>query len=150
MNEWPLTRIPARNTTLPHPDADLSGNACIEQDDFLSAEQTYYKRTHSRPHFWRGRRNRTVSQGFLNPQHEAIRSMMSLSLDFSNVHANEIDHDATPKPTSPTTTSSARLSKDHGSIMSGKDRHDETPPSSPEPSEPSSRRKSLFHKLRRR
>jgi hypothetical protein len=102
-----------------------------------------YKR--SRRHFL-SRRKRTVSHGFLGPHTEIVQSMMSLSLDLSNLDSHD---EETPKASSPTTMSSARLSKDHDSVSSMKDKLEDTPPSSPEPSE-SLRRKSLFSKLRRR
>jgi hypothetical protein len=137
-----------RNTTLPHPDADLSPTACISQEENMSMERVFKR---SRRGF-RGRNKRTVSHGFLSPHTEAIQTALSLSLmntAFMEQHEDAIIDD-TPKAGSPTTVSSARFSKDgQSSAASFKDKSDYTPPSSPEPSEPS-RRKSLFHKLRRR
>ncbi|KAI9172409.1 hypothetical protein HJFPF1_01911 [Paramyrothecium foliicola] len=137
----------ARNTTLPHPDADLSPDACISQEHDVSTERAF-KRSR-RP--FRSRRKRTVSHGFLGPHTEAIQSMMSLSLmEPSVLDSQEVIEEETPKASSPTTTSSARFSKDgQDSAASFRARSDYTPPSSPEPSE-QSRRKGFFNKLRRR
>lgn len=57
-----LTEIPGRNTTLPHPEADTSPNACISQEDIaVSRALTRHRRSFLAKH------KRTVSHGLLTP-----------------------------------------------------------------------------------
>lgn len=131
-----------RNTTLPHPDADLSPNATISQDD-ISAERNIRRTRRS----FLQKHRRTVSHGFISPHTEAIQSILTLSmLDVSGTESDA------PKPISPTTTSTARFSNHgNGSMGSIKEKPEETPPSSPELSLPDSpRRKSVFGRWRRK
>ncbi|CAM1500655.1 Fc.00g098170.m01.CDS01 [Cosmosporella sp. VM-42] len=119
-----------RNTTLPHPDADLSPNACICQEDI---DPDRALRRHRRS-FLRKNNKHTLQHGKITPQSEALYSVLSL---VSTDHESE-----TPKARSPS-LSSVRLSKDGtDSIVSRRD--DETPPTSPDV--PSHRSKKGFLK----
>ena len=55
-----------RNTTLPHPDADLSPNATISQDDLELTNSL--KRTRRS---FLAKHKRTISHGYISPQMEA-------------------------------------------------------------------------------
>ncbi|KAF4461243.1 hypothetical protein FALBO_11955 [Fusarium albosuccineum] len=118
-----------RNTTLPHPDADLSPNACISQED-IDPDRAMVR---TRRSFLRKKR-RTLNHGRITPQSEALYSVLSL------VHSDNGDNDSI-KHTNPSMSSirpsmsSIRLSKDEtDSLVSRNTRRDEdeTPPTSPD------------------
>ncbi|KAK7419903.1 hypothetical protein QQX98_003090 [Neonectria punicea] len=123
-----------RNTTLPHPDADLSPNACISQED-ISPERALSR---SRRSFLRKKRL-TTNHGRITPQSEALYSVLSL------VNTDVTDSESI-KAISPS-MSSVRFSKDEtDSIVS--QREEETPPTSPDiPSHRS--KKGLLRRLRK-
>jgi hypothetical protein len=129
-----------RNTTLPHPDADLSPNASISQDDI--AVDTVVK--HRRRPF--NRHRRTVSHGYISPTTEAIQSTLALSMldtsagNYSNYNPSERTNE---RPNTPSTWS-ARLSKDALDSANGSNPDKDTPPSSPEASTPSGGRGKRF------
>ncbi|KAH7149590.1 hypothetical protein B0J13DRAFT_309575 [Dactylonectria estremocensis] len=124
-----------RNTTLPHPDADLSPNACISQED-ISPERALSR---SRRSFLRKKR-RTVNHGRISPQSEALYSVLSL------VNTDVTDSEST-RLVSPS-MSSVRFSKDGAeSIVSRRD--DETPPTSPDVPSHRSKRGGLLRKWRK-
>jgi hypothetical protein len=110
-----------RNTTLPHPDADLSPNACISEAD-INPEKALSR---ARRSFLKNRKHRhTLQHGKITPQQEAMYSMSSL------VSSDVGTSDTTPKAAVPS-LSSVRVSKDDtDSIIS--QREDETPPTSPD------------------
>ncbi|KZZ91053.1 hypothetical protein AAL_06794 [Moelleriella libera RCEF 2490] len=114
------------NTTLPHPEADLSPNATLSYED-VSAERILKRHRLS---FLR-KNKRTVSHGTIDPQAEAFNSIVSLSM---------FDVDAAQKSqqrTGDASSSSLRLSKDGvDSVHSGSKKYDdETPPTSPDVAE---------------
>ncbi|OAQ70634.1 hypothetical protein VFPPC_13387 [Pochonia chlamydosporia 170] len=126
------------NTTLPHPDADLSPNAMlsyedVSQDRMIKRHRLSFLKKHKR----------TVSHGVIKPETEAFNSMLSLSmLDFDGKHGHQLRS---------VSTTSLRLSKDGGeSIRSSSKREgdDDTPPTSPDV--PEHRRKpGLFGRFKR-
>ncbi|KAF7563033.1 hypothetical protein G7046_g1081 [Stylonectria norvegica] len=108
-----------RNTTLPHPDADLSPNACLCEEDInpdrcLTRTHRSFLRKHSHRH--------VLQHGKITPQAEALYSVVSLV-------NNTTDAD-TQKPPSPSIVSS-RLSKDGTDSIASR-REEETPPTSPD------------------
>ncbi|KAF7543025.1 hypothetical protein G7Z17_g11082 [Cylindrodendrum hubeiense] len=124
-----------RNTTLPHPDADLSPGACISQDD-ISPERALSR---SRRSFMRKKRH-TVNHGRITPQSEALYSVLSL------VNTDITDSESI-KAISPS-TSSVRFSKDGTeSIVSRRD--EETPPTSPDVPSHRSKKGGLLRKWRK-
>jgi len=58
-----------RNTTLPHPDADLSPNACISADD-VSVNKVLHRSRRS----FLAKHKRTISYGKILPDMEAMHS----------------------------------------------------------------------------
>ncbi|KAI7786381.1 hypothetical protein LA080_003622 [Diaporthe eres] len=61
----------SRNTTLPHPDADTSPNACISQDDIsISRVESRQRRS------FRAKNKRTISHGLITPEMEQMYSDM--------------------------------------------------------------------------
>lgn len=64
-----LTSPIGRNTTLPHPDADTSPNACISQDDIsISRVESRQRRS------FRAKYKRTISHGLITPEMEQMYS----------------------------------------------------------------------------
>ncbi|KAH0600991.1 hypothetical protein MHUMG1_01992 [Metarhizium humberi] len=124
------------NTTLPHPDADLSPNAMLSYEDVCEERMIKrHKLSFLKKH------KRTVSYGVINPQSEALSSIVSLSmLDLDGKNNNQLRS---------TSTTSLRLSKDGGESMRSSSKKDEdTPPTSPDVAE--HRRKSgLFSRFKR-
>ncbi|PSR97032.1 hypothetical protein BD289DRAFT_480368 [Coniella lustricola] len=57
-----------RNTSLPHPDADTSGNACITQED-ISVSRVMSRQRHS---FLNKYNKRTISHGYITPETEQM------------------------------------------------------------------------------
>ncbi|KAI9900169.1 hypothetical protein N3K66_004431 [Trichothecium roseum] len=129
----------ARNTTLPHPDADLSPNAVITSDD-LSVDHAM---RHRRLSFIRKHR-RTISSSshgssnFANPQSSAIHSMLSLVADHNSNGAHGVDA-SIPEHPSPGTAGSSESRSSREDIRDTVEMDDMTPPSSPE-----SRRRNWF------
>ncbi|KAI8669124.1 hypothetical protein NCS57_00726400 [Fusarium keratoplasticum] len=124
-----------RNTTLPHPDADLSPNACISQEDIDPNRAL----TRTRRSFLRKKR-RTLNHGRITPTSEALYSVLSLvSTDTGD---NASIKQANPSMTSirPSMSSirpsmsSIRLSKDETESLASRNtrRDEETPPTSPD------------------
>lgn len=109
-----------RNTTLPHPDADLSPNATLTQEDIDPSRAL----SRTRRSFLRKNR-RTLNSGRITPQSEALYSILSLA----NVDLSDTDSVRHVSPT----TSSVRLSKETDSLASRNSmKDDETPPTSPD------------------
>ncbi|KAH7255923.1 uncharacterized protein BKA55DRAFT_593131 [Fusarium redolens] len=123
----PLNNV--RNTTLPHPDADLSPNACLTQED-IDPDRALMR---TRRSFLRKKR-RTLNHGRITPTSEALYSVFSLVQ--SDVGDNESIRAGNPSMNSfRPSTSSIRLSKDEtDSLASRTTRRDEedTPPTSPD------------------
>ncbi|TDZ26246.1 hypothetical protein C8034_v010727 [Colletotrichum sidae] len=88
-----------RNTTLPHPDADLSPNAVISQDDLNSNRAM----ARTRRSFLQKHR-RTISHGVITPQMAAMYSQATDS-------TAALDHDA-PFGASQSSLPTGRISKD--------------------------------------
>ncbi|KAH8785598.1 hypothetical protein F5883DRAFT_515185 [Diaporthe sp. PMI_573] len=66
----------SRNTTLPHPDADTSPNACISQDDIsISRVESRQRRS------FRAKHKRTISHGLITPEMEQMYSMVAVTSD---------------------------------------------------------------------
>ncbi|KAI5462597.1 hypothetical protein BGZ63DRAFT_423841 [Mariannaea sp. PMI_226] len=109
-----------RNTTLPHPDADTSGNACISQEDISPS------RALARSHrsFLKKRRP-TLNHGTISPQAEALYSIFSL------VNTEYTDSDSMKAISPSQSHSSVRFSKD-GTESIASHREEETPPTSPD------------------
>ncbi|KAG5969709.1 hypothetical protein E4U58_001141 [Claviceps cyperi] len=129
------------NTTLPHPDADLSPNATLSSDD-LSPERVLKQ---NRLSFLKKNNKRIVSHGTLDPQSEALHSILSLST--ISVAGAEKKHSHFDGDSS---TPSIWLAKDgDSSVHSGsKKGEDETPPTSPDMSE-KQRKSRMFYKWKR-
>ncbi|KAL6921689.1 hypothetical protein ACHAPO_007014 [Fusarium lateritium] len=126
----PLNNL--RNTTLPHPDADLSPNACLTQED-IDPDRALMR---TRRSFLRKKR-RTLNHGRITPASEALYSAYSL------VQSDVGDHDSlrTSTNTNPSlisvrpTTPSIRVSRDETDSLASRTtrREDEdTPPTSPD------------------
>ncbi|KAF4487767.1 hypothetical protein FAGAP_11381 [Fusarium agapanthi] len=118
-----------RNTTLPHPDADLSPNACLTQED-IDPDRALMR---TRRSLLRKKR-RTLNHGRITPTSEALYSVFSLVQ--SDVGDNESIRAGNPYMNSfRPSTSSIRLSKDEtDSLASRNTRRDDedTPPTSPD------------------
>ncbi|KAG6131314.1 hypothetical protein E4U38_004012 [Claviceps purpurea] len=129
------------NTTLPHPDADLSPNATLSSDD-VSPERVLKR---NRLSFLKKNNKRTVSHGTLDPHSEALHSIVSLST--MSVAGAEKKHSRSDGDSS---TPSIWLAKDgDDSVHSGsKKGEDETPPTSPDMSE-KQRKSRKFYKWKR-
>ncbi|KAL4725115.1 hypothetical protein ACLX1H_007261 [Fusarium chlamydosporum] len=120
-----------RNTTLPHPDADLSPNACLSQED-IDPDHALMR---TRRSFLRKKR-RTLNHGRITPASEALYSAYSL------VQSDVGDHDSLrATTTNPSlvsirpTTPSIRVSRDETDSLASRTtrREDEdTPPTSPD------------------
>ncbi|OAA43278.1 hypothetical protein NOR_04645 [Metarhizium rileyi] len=112
------------NTTLPHPDADLSPNAVLSYED-VSEERMLKRHKLS----FLKKHKRTVSHGIIHPQSEALNSIVSLSmLDFDKKNPNQMWG---------TSTTSLRLSRDGGDSVRSRSKKDDddTPPTSPDVAE---------------
>lgn len=127
-----------RNTTLPHPDADLSPNATISHDD-VAVDRALKRHRLS----FLNKHKKTIAHGIINPQMEALQSVLSLSFMDTDSANKE-----TPKLVS-ASTSSLRLSKDGGESVRSKRYDEDTPPTSPDVSE-HRRKRGLLGKLRRK
>lgn len=123
----PLNNL--RNTTLPHPDADFSPNACLTQED-IDPDRALMR---TRRSFLRKKR-RTLNHGRITPASEALYSAYSL------VQSDVGDHDSL-QTTNPSlvsvrpTTPSIRISRDGTDSLASRTtrREDEdTPPTSPD------------------
>ena len=130
--------LPDRNTTLPHPDADLSPNATISYDDVavdraLKRHRLSFLKKHKK----------TIAYGIISPEMEALHSSSSLSgMDMYSTNRE-------PSKLVSASTSSLRLSKDGGESVRSKRYDDDTPPTSPDVSE-HRRKKGLLDRLRRK
>ncbi|KAF5026156.1 hypothetical protein F66182_1720 [Fusarium sp. NRRL 66182] len=116
----PLNKL--RNTTLPHPDADLSPNACLSQED-IDPDRALVRNRRS---FLRKKR-RTLNHGRITPTSEALYSAFSLV-------QSDLGDNESLKTTNPS-MSSIRLSKDETDSLASRTtrREDEdTPPTSPD------------------
>lgn len=134
------------NTTLPHPDADTSPNACISHDD-LAGDHALKRKRLSFLH--RHKQKRGLMHGLIGPQTELVSSVLSLSLSRSgsSLHVTE----SAPKLTSPSTASfqSKSGSESAESEATKKDDDHETPPSSPDSTGHSPKKTNRFTKWRR-
>lgn len=64
-----IDQVIGRNTTLPHPDADTSPNACISQDDIsISRVESRQRRS------FRAKHKRTISHGLITAEMEQTYS----------------------------------------------------------------------------
>jgi hypothetical protein len=115
-----------RNTTLPHPDANLSPNATISQDDVAVARVL----SRTRNSFLSGSRHKhTVSHGFLKPETDAVMysmvpetalaSSQDLSARRSQDTAAVVGSDKATK--SSNAGSEGRVSKDGADSLSSSD-----------------------------
>ncbi|RDA87175.1 hypothetical protein CP532_4289 [Ophiocordyceps camponoti-leonardi (nom. inval.)] len=136
-----------RNTTLPHPDADLSPGACISQEEV--AIDRALKR-HRLSFLHKHRKNTGQGQASVRHQTDVLDSSLSLSTTMPDAGARNA------KGQVPThSTSSLHLSKEGGGSErsprdgAGSGGDDDTPPTSPDMVE-LSRTRSLFRKLRKR
>ncbi|RDA92521.1 hypothetical protein CP533_4191 [Ophiocordyceps camponoti-saundersi (nom. inval.)] len=136
-----------RNTTLPHPDADLSPGACISQEEV--AIDRALKR-HRLSFLHKHKKNNGHGQTSARHQTDVLDSSLSLSATVPDAGSKNA------KGQVPThSTSSLHLSKEGGDSersprdVGGGGGDDDTPPTSPDVLE-LSRTKSLFRKLRRR
>ncbi|KAK4091488.1 hypothetical protein Purlil1_3918 [Purpureocillium lilacinum] len=129
-----------RNTTLPHPDADLSPDATISHED-VSGERALKRHRLS----FLNKRKKTVSHGFINPQSEALYSGLVMPLMMG------IDSSGREPPKLVSrSTWSLRVSKDGGESIRSLRRDgddEETPPTSPDVSEHRGK-KGFFGRLR--
>ncbi|POS73002.1 hypothetical protein DHEL01_v208599 [Diaporthe helianthi] len=74
----------SRNTTLPHPDADTSPNACISQDDVsISRVESRQRRS------FRAKHKRTISHGLITPEMEQMYSMVAVTSDSESASTRE-------------------------------------------------------------
>lgn len=130
------------NTTLPHPDADLSPNACISHDD-LAGDHALKRKRLSFLH--RHKTRRTLMHGIIGPQTELVSSVLSLSLSrsSSSLQVGEV----APKLTSPSIASFQSKSGSESAESTKKE--DETPPSSPDSIGHSPKKHHRFSKWRR-
>lgn len=130
------------NTTLPHPEADLSPNCTLSHDE-VSVERALLKR--HRLSFLR-RNKRGVTSGTLDPQEDAFRNILSLTMMDIDGHGSGSSNFINPS------ASSLRLSKDgNDSLRSTSKRDDndnDTPPTSPDGSE-HHHKSGIFGKWRR-
>ncbi|KJZ78271.1 hypothetical protein HIM_02309 [Hirsutella minnesotensis 3608] len=128
-----------RNTTLPHPDADLSPNATISHED-VAGDKAMLKRR--RLFSLSNKHKKTINHGVISPQMEALSSVISLSVMSNDSLSKDRGKLASPS------MSSLRLSKDGSdSLDSKRADDDDTPPTSPEVSE-HHRKKGLLGRLR--
>ncbi|KAF4981431.1 hypothetical protein FZEAL_2779 [Fusarium zealandicum] len=118
-----------RNTTLPHPEADLSPDACISQEDVDPRRAL----SRTRRSFLRKKR-RTLNHGRITPTSEALYSVLSLVNSDADTESIKPANQSTSSIYRPS-MSSIRLSKEEtDSIVSGNTKRDEedTPPTSPD------------------
>ncbi|EHK16528.1 uncharacterized protein TRIVIDRAFT_111384 [Trichoderma virens Gv29-8] len=132
------------NTTLPHPDADLSPNACISHDD-LAGDHALKRKRLSFLH--RHKNRRTLMHGIIGPQTELVSSVLSLSLSRSSSSLQVGEAALAPKLTSPSTSSFQSKSGSESAESTKKE--DETPPSSPDTVGHSPKKTHRFGKWRR-
>ncbi|KAG5926256.1 hypothetical protein E4U42_003496 [Claviceps africana] len=135
-----------RNTTLPHPDADLSPNASLSSDD-VSTPRTIKR---DRLAFLKKNNKRTVSHGTLPPRSEPLHGRPAPAPSTVTAHAPGEKSQNHRLFHAGGSSASLQLSKDgQESVRSGsKKAEDETPPTSPDVSE--HRRKSgLFNRWKR-
>ncbi|KAM5352277.1 hypothetical protein ACJ41O_005000 [Fusarium nematophilum] len=118
-----------RNTTLPHPDADLSPNACISQED-VSPDRALSR---TRRSFLRKKR-RTLNHGRITPTSEALYSVLSLvNTDLGD--SDSIRYTNQSMSSLRPSMSSIRLSKDETDSLASRNtrrEEEETPPTSPD------------------
>ncbi|KAG5918243.1 hypothetical protein E4U61_001957 [Claviceps capensis] len=129
------------NTTLPHPDADLSPNATLSSDD-VSPERVLKR---NRLSFLKKNNKRTVSHGTLDPHSEALHSIVSLStMSVAGAEKKQSRSDGD------SSTPSIWLAKDGDDSVNSvsKKGEDETPPTSPDMSE-KQRKSRKFYKWKR-
>ncbi|OTA05964.1 hypothetical protein A9Z42_0067030 [Trichoderma parareesei] len=132
------------NTTLPHPDADLSPNACITHDDLIGDYALKRKRM---SFLSRNKNRRTLTHGSLGAQSGLVNSVMSLSLSRSSSSSLQVVGEAAPRLTSPSTASFQ--SKCGSESAESTKKEDETPPSSPDSTGHSPKKSHRFSKWRR-
>ncbi|CEJ93073.1 hypothetical protein VHEMI08688 [[Torrubiella] hemipterigena] len=115
-------------TSRPHPDADLSPNATISQDDLVSMSDN---RKRSRlPFLHRHKRNAT--HGFLSPQMAALHSVLSVtSIDTSTFEEPRRLSNDTESKTSDHSDNKENQSKRHDDDDRG-----DSPPTSPDDNDP--------------
>ncbi|KAK5987479.1 hypothetical protein PT974_11609 [Cladobotryum mycophilum] len=127
------------NTTLPHPDADLSPNACITHNE-LAGDLANRRRRLSFLH--RHKSKRSVNHGFINSQTDIFSSVLSLTLP--DMHS---DKESEPQSLTRSSTAS-RYSKDETESVDSK-KDDESPPTSPDSMNLSHKKNHFFGKWKR-
>lgn len=127
-----LTRGPDRNTSLPHPDADTSPNACIFQEDISVARVTARQRRS-----FLARNKKATSHGFLTPgmYSGGDSSVVMISASETSVGAGH----AMNRPVSGSGDSFASLSTG--------DLHEDMAPNSPSQHQPRSHRHSRMESI---
>ncbi|EHK41316.1 uncharacterized protein TrAtP1_004768 [Trichoderma atroviride] len=133
------------NTTLPHPDADLSPNACISHDE-LAGDHALKRKRLSFLHR-RHKHKRSLVDGLATPQTELLSSVLSLSLSHSRSSTSLRVQAEAPKLTSPSEASFQSKTGSESAESTKKD--DETPPSSPDSVMHSPKKSNRFSKWRR-
>ncbi|GFP52144.1 hypothetical protein ACSS6W_003846 [Trichoderma asperelloides] len=134
------------NTTLPHPDADLSPNACISHDE-LAGDHALKRKRLSFLHR-RHKHKRSLMEGLVGPQTELLSSVISLSLSHSRSSTSlRVQQQEAPKLTSPSEASFQSKTGSESAESIKKD--DETPPSSPDSVMHSPKKTNRFSKWRR-
>lgn len=73
------------NTSLPHPDADTSGNACITQED-ISVSRVLSRQRHS---FLNKYNKRTISHGYITPEMEQMYKDAVVVISDSDMSASD-------------------------------------------------------------
>ncbi|KAF6807504.1 hypothetical protein CSOJ01_08157 [Colletotrichum sojae] len=122
-----------RNTTLPHPDANLAPNAVISQDDINSNRVM----ARTRRSFLHGKHKRTISHGVITPQMAAMYGDLASDADSTAV----LEHDAA-FTASLASLPMSRPSKDGGDSLLSHSGGDLSPVTSEQ-----GRRSSIFRKL---
>ncbi|KAK1506345.1 hypothetical protein CTAM01_03680 [Colletotrichum tamarilloi] len=122
-----------RNTTLPHPDANLSPNAVISQED-LAGNRARTRRSFLQKH------RRTISHGRITPQMEALYSSEALA----EAEAAILEADVPSNTSQSSLPAAGRMSRDDAGSMLSHSGGDLSPVTS---AQSNGRKGSLFRKL---
>jgi len=114
-----------RNTTLPHPDADLSPNACISQEDFTMEHIKRTRRSFLSKH------RRTTSHGYITPTMEAVQSTFALAGIDTSGASSDVHNGSRPRLVS-SSASMIHDPKDDLDSIGESSRDRLSPPSSPD------------------
>jgi hypothetical protein len=145
LTSWLTLHRSERNTTLPHPEADLSPNACIgskEVSNGLDIKRAHRSFMHRRP-----KHKKILSQGVITPSLPSTTSEVSLQPTTTQSTTQQL---ASPSLLSVVETNhSTRQSRDgRDSFVSKRDA--ETPPTSPEEVASIKSTKSVLRRWRRK